>query len=298
MRYDVESRKMETQIVSAIITTHNRANLLMRAIRSVQSQTYTHLEIIVVDDASQDKTKDIVESIEDPRIRYIRHGTNKGGSASRNTGIRAAAGEYIAFLDDDDVWEPTKTEEQLKVIQDYDAVTCTSFPLPDDLPKLNSKKTVELNELLHGRFTWGGTGVLLAKTYVLKQTMFDESLPRFQDWDLFIRIALKYKIAYLNKPLLRSNDGGHSRITNSVLRVPITELERHYSMVHKHKQLFGPRLFKRHMSGALLFGIKHRQDKFALLAYTTRRYGLLNVVRTLARRARVKFRKSLESAIR
>jgi glycosyltransferase involved in cell wall biosynthesis len=284
---------MDIPLVSVIIPTHNRASMLPRAIRSVQRQTYPHLEIIVIDDASVDNTPEVVKSFEDPRIHYIRHDTNRGGSASRNTGIRAATGEYIAFLDDDDEWEPEKTEEQLKVIRDYDAVTCTSFPSSSDVSKLSSKKTVELDELLQGKFTYGGTGVLMAKENVLKQTMFDESLPRCQDWDLFIRIAMNYKIAYLNKPLLRSSDGLHPRITNSVLNVPIPELEHQFRMIHKHKQLFGTTWFKRHMSAALLFGIKNRRDKFSLLAYAIRWYGLANVVRALAIRFEEKMSEGL-----
>ena len=288
---------MDVPVVSAIVPTHNRAALLARAIRSIQGQTFPHLEIIVVDDASQDNTREVVESFNDPRIRYIRHDANRGGSAARNTGIRAATGDFIAFLDDDDEWEPNKTEEQLKVIQDHDAVTCTSIPTPKDLSTLNSRKTVELDDLLQGKFTWGGTGVLLAKANVLKQTMFDESLPRYQDWDLFIRLAMKHKIAYLNKPLVRSNSGTHLRITNSIRNLTISELEQRFRMLHKHKHLFGTRLFRRHMCNGLLYGIGSRSDRFALLRYTVRRYGLTNVLRALAIRLVVKLRQSLVSRI-
>jgi len=286
---------MDTPLVSVIIPTHNRASMLPRAIRSVQRQTYPHLEILVIDDASVDNTPEVVKSFDDRRIHYIRHDTNRGGSASRNTGIRAATGEYIAFLDDDDEWVQEKTEEQMKVLQDYDAVTCTAFPISSDMSKLSSTKTVELDELLQGKFTYGGTGVLMAKANVLKQTMFDESLPRCQDWDLFIRIAMNYKIAYLNNPLLRSGAGPHLRITNSVLNIPITELEHHFRMIHKHKQLFGAAWYRRHMSGALLFGIKHRRDKYALLLYTIRKYGLVNVARALAIRFGEKLRDGVSS---
>jgi glycosyltransferase involved in cell wall biosynthesis len=286
---------MDTPLVSVIIPTHNRASMLPRAIRSVQRQTYPHLEILVIDDASTDNTPEVVKSFDDPRIHYIRHDTNRGGSASRNSGIRAATGDYIAFLDDDDEWEPEKTEEQMRALQDFDAVTCTTFPVPADMLSLSQTKTVELESLLRGKFTYGGTGVLMARANVLKQTMFDESLPRCQDWDLFIRIAMKHEIAYLNKPLLRSGAGPHLRITNRVLNVPISELEHHFRMIHKHKQLFGAVWYRRHMSGALLFGIKHRRDKYVLLLYTIRKYGLVNVLRALAIRFGSKLREAVSS---
>ncbi len=172
--------------------------MLARAIRSIQRQTYPYLQIIVVDDASHDNTCQIIERLGDPRIRYIRHDTNKGGSAARNTGIRAARGAFIAFLDDDDEWKPEKTEEQLRVLQHYDVVACRSAG--GSPPGYASKKTVGLEDLRR-QGPFGGTGVLMAKAHVLQQTMFDESLPRCQDWDLFIRIARKHEIAYLNKPL-------------------------------------------------------------------------------------------------
>lgn len=282
----------EGPLVSAIIPTHNRAAMLTRAILSVQLQTYPHLEIIVVDDASQDNTSEVIKEFDDPRIRYIRHKKNKGGSASRNTGIRAATGEFIAFLDDDDEWVPEKTEEQLKLLHSYDVVTCTSDSIGGDLPKHSLRKTLELIDLQQG--PWGGTGVLMAKTSVLKEMMFDESLPRGQDWDLFIRIALKHKIGYINKPLLRYDCGDHPRITNSARILSIQELEKQLRVVEKYKKLFGLGWYKKNMSKGLLYGIKDRPDKIALLMYTARRYGLYNVVHGVLVRVLVRLRKSVK----
>ena len=88
--------------VSVIIPTYNRAHLVGRAIRSVLNQTYQDFEIIVVDDCSTDNTEEIVKGFNDHRIRYMRHDRNRGGSAARNTGIKASQGKYIAFLDSDD----------------------------------------------------------------------------------------------------------------------------------------------------------------------------------------------------
>ena len=100
-------------LVSVIIPTHNRADLVPLAIQSVLQQTYTNLECIVVDDASTDNTEETVRTIIDERIIYLRHENNKHASAARNTGIKYARGEFIAFLDDDDEWLPTKLEKQV-----------------------------------------------------------------------------------------------------------------------------------------------------------------------------------------
>ncbi len=278
-------------LVSVVIPTCNRAALLTRAIQSVRQQTYGNLEIIVVDDASTDDTRKIVGSLADPRIRYIRHDVNRGGAAARNTGIRAARGEYIAFLDDDDEWESVKTEVQLRVLEDqnYDAVLCTSDEHGARLSKFEGKKMIDLEDLRRGRFTAGGTGVLMARANVLKDTMFDETLPRYQDWDLFIRIAQKYAIAYNNKPLVRYNEGAHDRISNKILNMSARELEAQLCMVEKHKSFFGNKWFMWHMCRGLLYGIKHRPDKAEHIVYMIRHYGVLNVALALMRRFYQKF---------
>lgn len=273
-------------LVSVVMPTFNRAMLFERALRSVLGQTYGNLEIIVVDDASSDNTADVVKAAQDDRIRYFRHDTNRGGSAARNTGIRAARGEYIAFLDDDDEWEPLKTEEQLKVLegQDYDAVLCTSDEHGARLSKFDGKKTVGIEDLRRGRFTAGGTGVLMARAKVIQETMFDESLPRYQDWDVFIRIGQKYRIGYLNKPFVRYNEGTHERISNKIINMPASALEKELRMVHKHRAFFGEKWYRLHVCRFMLYGIKYRPDKRAHIAYMIRKYGIGSVLQVMATR--------------
>ena len=102
--------------VSVVIPTYNREHLVMRAIRSVVSQTFKDWELLVVDDGSKDNTEDAVQSFGDPRIRFIKHEINKGECATRNTGIVAATGGYLAFLDSDDEWLPEKLEKQVELL--------------------------------------------------------------------------------------------------------------------------------------------------------------------------------------
>lgn len=278
---DVMPAPTEQQaLVSVIVPTYNRAKLLEQAIRSVQRQTYERLEIIIVDDASIDNTAALVQTIDDSRIRYIRHDHNRGGAAARNTGIRAARGDYIAFLDDDDQWEPEKTAAQLALLKNYEVVLCSGDKTaPVDRSVIET--ALQLRDLRLGKITAGGTGVLMTKADVLRNTMFDESLPRYQDWDLFIRLAIKHRIVYLNRPLVRYNEGNHARITNSVLRMDVRELERQFFMLHKHRDFFGERLFRRHMCRALLYGLKYRQDRWTHLLYVLRHYGALNTITAL-----------------
>lgn len=105
--------------VSAIITTHNRKVLLKRSIESVFSQTYPNIELIVVDDASTDGTDDYCKVLS-LRYIYISKQESKGGNYARNLGIKAATGEYVAFLDDDDYWLPSKIEKQVTLLENSD----------------------------------------------------------------------------------------------------------------------------------------------------------------------------------
>ena len=102
--------------VSVIISTYNRANLLPRAVNSILAQTYTDFELIIVDDGSTDGTDEVILQFSDSRIRYVRHETNRGAAATRNTGIAHAKGEYIAFLDDDDECTPNRLADQVAVL--------------------------------------------------------------------------------------------------------------------------------------------------------------------------------------
>jgi len=281
---DARSRP-DAPLVSVVIPTCNRAALVRRAIESVMRQSYTNLEIIVVDDASSDGTGEMVRSLADPRIRYLRHEERRGGSAARNTGIRAATGEFIAFLDDDDEWEPHKTEEHLRALAGYDAVLCT-LRIEDKVKSYGPRRTVSLDDLRRGDFPAGGTGALMARAELVKSVMFDETLPRYQDWDIFIRIAQRTTIGYLDRPLVRYNEGAHPRLTNRIARMSPEELERHVRMLDKHRDFFGTAWYTRHMCSVMLYGLRHRPGRMKHLRYVLRRYGYRAVGWALWRRLR------------
>jgi len=110
--------------VSVVIPTYNRLGTLPRALESVLRQTYDDIEVIVVDDCSADGSWEYLQSISDPRLRVVRHETNRGGSAARNTGIKAARADLIAFQDSDDEWLVTKLATQ---IEEYRRVNSSEF---------------------------------------------------------------------------------------------------------------------------------------------------------------------------
>lgn len=116
--------------VSVVIPTYNRAELLSRAIDSVLAQTYDDFELLVVDDGSTDDTEAVVTAYDDDRVRYLAHETNRGANPARNTGIEAAEGEFVAFLDSDDEWRPRKLEAQLDRLEAVEAESGDSAAEP------------------------------------------------------------------------------------------------------------------------------------------------------------------------
>lgn len=193
--------------VSVIIPTYQRSHLVTEAIGSVLAQTYRDYEIIVVDDGSTDDTKERLAELGD-KITYI-YQTNKGLAAARNTGIKAASGKYIAFLDDDDLWLPKKLAKQVPILdaQPETALVCTDMLLSDSSGKIISQTKLDLKQkvltswtLFRSCFVFVNT-VLLRRTCLDKVGLFDENLEIFEDYDLWLRIAQKHSIHYLNEPM-------------------------------------------------------------------------------------------------
>ena len=202
---------MESNLVSVIIPTYNRAKLLSRAINSVLNQTYKNVEIIVVDDGSTDNTEEVLKSFNDEKIKYIRHEKNKGASAARNTGIKVARGEYIAFLDDDDEWLKDKLKKQVETIKNlpsdvWGGIYCGFFYVTDKkVMMVEATKKGDLKKaILNKEVDIGASSTLLFSIDAIKEIgLFDESFERHQDWEYLIRFFRKYKLFSLRDPLVK-----------------------------------------------------------------------------------------------
>ncbi len=117
--------------VSVVLPTYNRVRTLERAVHSVLAQSFTDLELIVVDDGSRDNTHELMTRLADSdrRVRYIQHPANLGQSRARNTGISSAAGKFIAFQDSDDEWLPAKLGRQVEAMEDFPGMSAWSTAL-------------------------------------------------------------------------------------------------------------------------------------------------------------------------
>ena len=185
--------------ISVIIPTHNRAELLRKAIASVLNQTFKDFELIIVDEASTDNTEEIVKEFmkEDDRIRYLRYELNsKKPSIARNRGIAVAKGEYLAFLDDDDVWLSRKLEMQIELAeqQDLDLVGC-NYLLVNEKGEMMGKiifpewiRENLLKALMRGVFYPNLSGLIVRRNILRDVGLLDEKLTWGEDLELVIRL--------------------------------------------------------------------------------------------------------------
>lgn len=201
-------------LISVIIPSYNSGKFLNEAIESAVNQTYKNLEIIIVNDGSSDNTEKIAKEwqFKDSRVKYFKHQQNKGLAAARNTGIKNSKGEYLAFLDADDIWLPKKVEIQLKKIKELEADLVFSNwyvvesnknkkVKPFDSSPLRNKENLVCS-LIRKNFISPST-VLLKKSALKKVGLFDENLCSSEDYDLWLRFVLEgMEIGFCEDPLI------------------------------------------------------------------------------------------------
>lgn len=182
--------------VSVVIPTHDRCDLLGRTVRGALAQTAANLEVVIVDDGSTDGTSAMLASLADDRVVVRRHERPQRVSAARNLGIEAARGEWVAFLDDDDLWAPDKLARQLRAAQAAGADWAyTGFVQVDtDLRALSAvppppPSTVRDGMLFRNMAPAGSSTILVRRSLLLQTGGFDVSLHKLEDWDLWIRLA-------------------------------------------------------------------------------------------------------------
>ena len=205
-------RKYVDGLVSVIMPTYKRSEKLIRAIKSVLNQTYTNIELLLINDNEPDDdfTKELLIRISafenDSRFRLIMQEKHINGAVARNVGIKQAKGEFIAFLDDDDWWEKEKIEHQVKKLQslskEWGGVSCrikqyNNEELIAKLPRYKSGYVYKDILMLKSDFA---TGTILVRHSALDDTgYFDENLLRHQDLQLLVNFTYKYKLYQLDE---------------------------------------------------------------------------------------------------
>lgn len=214
--------------VSAIITTHNRCELLKKALKSVLNQTYKNIECIIVNDNSTDDTEEYLSTIKDNIVKVINIDSDesRGGNYARNRGIDASEGKYIAFLDDDDLWMPEKIEKQVECFEKNEGLGLVYCGHEDSyldgryrhivIP--SNKMRGSLREEIFAVMICTSSMMMVPKDILIEVGMFDETVKFWQDYDLCIRICKKYKVDFVDEPLmiLRHDINDKYRMSNKL----------------------------------------------------------------------------------
>ncbi len=254
---------MSQTIVSVIIPTYKRNTTLERAINSVLNQTIDKFEIIVVDDNDEkSKYRKLNEKLmskyqNNSKVIYLKHKKNLNGAVARNTGIFYSTSKYIAFLDDDDEYLEKKIELQLNILEQLDdtwgAVYCGYYEYRKN--KLTSKNlglsfgNLKNKLLLKESTICAGSTLLIKRSILNELNGFDITFSRHQDWELLIRFFRKYKIAYVNHPLVKIylDDNKKNRAdTDSLILIKEKFLKKYKKDIEEMPISLQKEVYKRH----------------------------------------------------
>ena len=194
------------ELVSIIIITYNRLELLKRALKSAEQQSYKNTEIIIVDGSSNNHTELFFKNKK--KYNYIKN-TNNHPNVLRNIGIESSVGNLLSFLDDDDTWEIKKIEKQVRAFEKKDIALCYTgkniinknnhkIKYSYKKPKFNSL----LNSIMWDNFIGTTSSIMINKKVITEIGNFDIQLPALQDYDLCIRVCEKFNVIGINEPLV------------------------------------------------------------------------------------------------
>ena len=236
--------------IDVIIPVWNRAHSVRQAIDSVLAQKLppdSALRVIVADDGSTDDLAGALQRY-DARVSRVRHDRNRGAAAARNTGIAAADGDLLAFLDSDDVWEPDKLVRQIAFMRKHGyAASCTACHLvragqPGVVWPHYETGSLSRADLIWGCFVSPGTTMICEPRVFSEIGVFDTDFQRFEDWDWLLRFAVRYRLGYLAEPLARREPSWFADAQQTLDALEKID-EKHYSAL--------PGIARRHFRAAL-----------------------------------------------
>ncbi|MBN1796220.1 MAG: glycosyltransferase [Sedimentisphaerales bacterium] len=241
-------------MVSIIIPTYNRCELVLQAIQSVQNQTFKDFEVLVIDDNSTDDTQKCITIIKDGRIHYLRN-PRKGISSARNFGIENSKGKYISFLDSDDLWLPDKIEKQLEILsQDENLIVWSDASIIDAEGKEKGillterygakkrKKSGDIFlELLQGNFV--SVQSIMLRRDITKKIKFDTSLIYADDYKFVIDLAQNFRYYFIPAPLVKYRIHDNNVISKNP-QLWIKDLIKIYTKVTREQNKIIPRKLK------------------------------------------------------
>jgi glycosyltransferase involved in cell wall biosynthesis len=291
-------------LVSVIIPTYNYGRFVAEAVESALAQTYRTIEVIVVDDGSTDGTQAVLSRFAG-RIRYLFQ-ENRGLSAARNRGIGAARGEFLGFLDADDLWDPTKIAKQVTLIErspQVGAVYCEHIQLhvPSGETKLRRCLPELRGDIHRALLELKGIGtpscVLIRRACFDKVGLFDEELRSVEDWEMWVRVSRHFEFDYVPEPLVTYRVHGQNLCSKigTMQRYRVQAIQRAFrpDRVNSPSGLLHRRALGRshwitgkqyHRAGEHAFALRHLLQSIALWPFDSRSYrSLASVLRESAR---------------
>jgi len=227
--------------VSVVVPCYNRAGTVGSSVRSVLEQSFSDLELIVVDDGSTDTTLGILDAIDDPRLQILRKDTNAGVSAARNSGIATARAQWVAFQDSDDIWHPDKLARQMNILEAPGANHVAAY-CGMEIEMAGETRYVPQRGAAHREgdvlpgLVWHSfisTQTLIIRREILQEVGgFDEDLRALVDWELMLRVAQSGPVALIDEPLVRQRFS-----SNSITNDPLRRVEARAALVAKHTEL-------------------------------------------------------------
>lgn len=269
--------------ISAIVASYNRADSLMIALESVFAQTLQPVEVFVVDDCSP--KFDIFEVMRplEGRVKVLRNAKNSAVGHSRNHAVRHAAGDYVAFLDDDDTWKPEKLERQMAVMGGAEMSLCGFERVPDGSTSIWPIREVRLDMLKRGNPFCPPSGFICRRA-LFEREQFDETLRYGEDWDFLIRVAKFGPIPYAAAPLFNyqmPQQSGTSMV-NEIKQLEPTQLQVRYDATDKHRAFLGEYHYKLRIATSTLAFIGSRANRGPFIRQAIRKAGVVPTVHALA----------------
>lgn len=261
-------------LVSAVITTYERPAYLREAVQSVLDQTYTPLELVVVDDHSETPARRVLAGMDLSDladVRCVRHEENRGANAARNSGIEASSGEYVAFLDDDDRWKPSKTARQVETFRESDGDVGVVYTGVEKVSETDAYERIppaideDITKALLCRNVVGGMSVAMVRADLAADVPFDERFPAWADLEWFIELSQRADFERIPGPLVVYENRSPNKLSD--------DLEKKRTAYRLFVERFDPiaakygRLFRRKMRAWTAY-------RFGKTVFTQERYAL------------------------
>jgi GT2 family glycosyltransferase len=226
-------------IISVVIPTYNAERTILNTVESVQKQTFSDIEILLINDGSTDQTLDLIQHISDQRLKIFSY-ENAGLPVTRNRGVSHAAGEFISFIDADDLWTPDKLELQLLALQQHPeagvAYSWTSYFIDGQETSIFPYDSISLNgnvysKILVNNFVASGSNILVRRKVVESLGGFEPTLRACEDWDFYIRLAAKWDFVVVPKHqiLYRQSSNAMTSQVDIMEKEALRVVERAYS---------------------------------------------------------------------